>query len=98
MWSSFNRSSETFKLFKKEADGYILGLPDTVPESKHGVKLYNLLDKGTEKEQTPVGELLEPYGPRDFLGDWGLTKLWGILDSNSYMPVCHMLLPLVALQ
>ena len=74
-------SAEEYKLFKKEADGYILGLPETVPESKHGVKLYNLLDKGTEKEQTPVGELMEPYGPRDFLGEWGLTKLWGILDE-----------------
>ena len=67
-------SAEEYKMFKKEADGYILGLPDNVPAEKYGVKLYDLLEKGTAEEQTPVGELMEPYGLRDFLGAEGLDK------------------------
>ena len=69
-------TAEEYRAWKKEAEGMLLGLPNTVPEEKWGARLYNMVDK-----EAPAGELIEEYAPKDFLGKDGLELFWKIFDD-----------------
>ena len=63
-------SAQEYQDWKKEAEGYMLGLPDNVQKKAHGSRLYNLVEKPSE-----------PYRAKDPHHDGGEQQFWDGRDE-----------------